>query len=38
MEFTGTPGFYEFELNMAQCSGSYIGWEDYVYDYESGRY
>ena len=35
MEFTGIPRFYQFKFDMDQCSGSYVGWGDYNYDYES---
>ena len=26
MEFSGIPGYYQFDFNTAQCSGSYIKW------------
>ena len=38
MEFTGIPGYYQFEFDTAQCSGSYVKWRDYDYDYESDRF
>ena len=34
MEFSGIPGYYQFDFDMAQCSGSYVNWGDYDYDYE----
>ena len=38
MEFTGIPGYYQFEFDTAQCSGSYVSWGDYDYDYDSDCY
>ena len=38
MEFTGIPGYYQFDFDTAQCSGSYVKWGDYDYDYESDRF
>ena len=35
MEFSGIPGYYQFDFDTAQCSGSYVNWGDYDYDYES---
>ena len=36
MEFMGTPGYYTFDFDTSQCSGSYVGWGDY--DFESEHY
>ena len=38
MEFSGIPGYYQFDFDMAQCLGSYVNWGDYDYDYESNRF
>ena len=38
MEFSGIPGHYQFDFDMSQCTGSFVGWGDYDYDYESDRY
>ena len=38
MEFTGIPGYYQFDFDTAQCSGSYVKWGDYDYDYESDHF
>ena len=38
MEFTGIPGYYQFEFDTAQCSGSYVSWGDYDYNYESDHF
>ena len=38
MEFMGTPGYYTFDFDTSQCSGSFVAWGDYDYDYESERY
>ena len=35
MEFSGIPGHYQFDFDMSQCTGSYVNWGDYDYDYES---
>ena len=35
MEFTGIPGHYQFDFDTAQCSGSYVNWGDYDYNYKS---
>ena len=37
MEFSGIPGHYQFDFDTAQCTGSFVGWGDYDYDYESER-
>ena len=26
-EFSGIPGYYQFDFDMAQCSGSYVNWD-----------
>ena len=28
MEFMGTPGYYTFDFDISQCSGSFVGWGD----------
>ena len=38
MEFKGISGYYQFEFDTAQCSGSYVSWGDYDYDYESAPF
>ena len=38
MEFSGIPGYYHFHFDTAQCSGCYVKWEDYDYDYESDHF
>ena len=38
MESTGIPGYYKFEFDTAQCSGSYVSWGDYDYNYESDHF
>ena len=38
MEFTGIPGYYQFEFDTAQCLGSYVSWGDYDYNYESDHF
>ena len=38
MEFSGIPGYYQIYFDTAQCSGSYVKWRDYNYDYESDRF
>ena len=38
MEFSGIPGHYQFDFDMSQCTGSYVNWGDYDYDYESDRF
>ena len=35
MEFSGIPGYYEFDFDTVQCSWSYVNWGDYDFDYES---
>ena len=35
MEFSGIPGHYQFDFDTSQCTGSFVGWGDYDYDYES---
>ena len=38
MEFSGIPGHYQFDFDKAQCTGSFVGWGEYDYDYESERF
>ena len=38
MEFSGIPGHYQFDFDTAQCTGSFVGWGEYDYDYESERF
>ena len=38
MEFSGIPGHYQFDFDTAQCTGNFVGWGDYDYDYESDRF
>ena len=38
MEFTGIPGYYQLDFDTAQCSGTYVNWGDYDYNYESDRF
>ena len=38
MEFTGISGYYQFEFDTAQCSGSYVSWRNYDYYYESDHF
>ena len=38
MEFSGILGHYQFDFDMSQCTGSFVGWGDYDYDYESDRF
>ena len=38
MEFMGTPGDYTFDFDTSQCSGSFVGWGDYDFDYESEKF
>ena len=38
MEFSGILGHYQFDFDTSQCTGSFVGWGDYNYDYESDRY
>ena len=38
MEFSGIPGHYHFDFDTSQCTGSYVKWGDYDYDYESDRF
>ena len=38
MEFSGIPGHYQFDFDTSQCTGSYVNWGDYDYDYESNRF
>ena len=38
MEFSGVPGHYKFDFDTAQCTGSFVGWGDYDFDYESERF
>ena len=38
MEFSGIPGHYQFDFDTAQCTGSFVGWGEYDYDYESKRF
>ena len=38
MEFSGTPGHYKFDFDTAQCTGSFVNWGDYDFDYESERF
>ena len=38
MEFSGIPGHYQFDFDTSQCTGSFVGWGDYDYDYESDRF
>ena len=35
MEFAGIPGYYEFDFDTVQCSGSYVNWGDYDFNHES---
>ena len=35
MEFSGIPGYYQSDFDTVQCSGSYVNWGDYDFDYES---
>ena len=30
MEFTGIPGYYQFDFDTALCSGSYVKWGDTI--------
>ena len=38
MEFSGIPGHYQFDFDMSQCTGSFVGWGEYDYDYESDQF
>ena len=38
MEFSGILGHYQFDFDISQCTGSFVGWGDYDYDYESDRF
>ena len=38
MEFSGIPGYYEFDFDAVQCSGSYVNWGDYDFNYESDQF
>ena len=38
MEFSGILGHYQSDFDMAQCAGSFVGWGEYDYDYESERF
>ena len=38
MEFSGIPGYYQFDFDMFQCTGSFVNWGDYNYNYESDRF
>ena len=38
MEFTGIPGRYQFDFDMAQCTGSFVAWGEFDYDYDSERF
>ena len=38
MEFSGIPGYYQIDFDTGQCSGSYVKWGDYDYDYESDHF
>ena len=38
MEFSGIPGHCQFDFDMAQCTGSFVGWGEYDYDYKSERF
>ena len=38
MEFSGIPGHYKFDFDTAQCTGSFVTWGDYDFDYESDRF
>ena len=38
MEFSGIPEHYQFDFDTAQCTGSFVGWGEYDYDYESERF
>ena len=32
------PSHYQFDFDTSQCTGSFVGWGDYDYDYESDRF
>ena len=38
MEFTDIPGYYQFQFDTTQCSGSYVSWGDYDYNYENDHF
>ena len=38
MEFSGITGHYQFDFDTSQCTGSFVSWGDYDYDYESDRF
>ena len=38
MEFSGIEEHYQFDFDMSQCTGSFVGWGDYDYNYESDRF
>ena len=38
MEFSGILGHYQFDFDTSQCRGSFVGWGEYDYDYESDRF
>ena len=35
MEFTGIPGRYQFDFDMAQWTGSFVAWGEFDYDFDS---
>ena len=38
VEFSGILGHYQFDFDTAQCTGSFVAWDEYDYDYESERF